>query len=517
MKSLFALPCLLLLAACGPRNPQAPDSGEEPETRSVVAPEMEAVAARLDTGGVVFSVTNGHYEWETIQPFFQYIDSMMEMMRMADEDGEIPPQVYDLVDNLPSTLGLDQLAARGASTVQLSENRYRSRSVIQTLPDADGLLWRLQGDPVDFADEIRRLPDTTVFMGRFAMNGPELFRILKSYLLQFPRLASPFTRAEARLQAKGVPLRRLLASLKQGGIVALSFNPEFEWILPGTNGAKIPEVGLMMVLSDVDGAITDWLVRELKAESPLPMVDLKVEGVPVRSIGIPAPVSTAVALQLAQVDGRLLIATSPLLMEKLLQPIDASSEPPLLAALEGIEKTRAIQGWVARPDLGETVQRLTRDIAVNATRGEDAEMVKTMMENHISPVFPMPYAVLSQQDGDMRVTTLLHDRPMNPQLNGATMLTAPALVGMLAAIALPSFQKARTAARENACVNNLRQLDAAKDQWAIEEGKRTGDEVTFDNVSEFLRGVPVCPQGGQYTLNTVGEDPVCTVPGHELP
>jgi prepilin-type N-terminal cleavage/methylation domain-containing protein len=43
-----------------------------------------------------------------------------------------------------------------------------------------------------------------------------------------------------------------------------------------------------------------------------------------------------------------------------------------------------------------------------------------------------------------------------------------AIIGLLAAIAIPNFIKARTTAQTNACINNLRQIDSAAQQWALE-------------------------------------------------
>jgi hypothetical protein len=75
------------------------------------------------------------------------------------------------------------------------------------------------------------------------------------------------------------------------------------------------------------------------------------------------------------------------------------------------------------------------------------------------------------------------------------------------------------AAQRNACINNLRQIDAAKQQWALENGK--GDDVVpvAQDLLPYLRGgvFPVCPGGGTYTINAVGVPPTCSVPGHVLP
>src|SRR5690606_24812073 len=89
----------------------------------------------------------------------------------------------------------------------------------------------------------------------------------------------------------------------------------------------------------------------------------------------------------------------------------------------------------------------------------------------------------------------------------------PATAGLLAATAIPRFQQARTVASGNACINNLRILEAAKDQWAIEENKSTGAVVTNEDISTYLKYKPVCPEGGAYTLGPIGTDTVCSVHG----
>ena len=94
-----------------------------------------------------------------------------------------------------------------------------------------------------------------------------------------------------------------------------------------------------------------------------------------------------------------------------------------------------------------------------------------------------------------------------------------ALIGMLAAIAIPNFVKARSTAQMNACINNLRQIDGAKQQWALEKKKEITDTPTRSEVAAYLKDgqLPICPAGGTYTINAVGKDPACSIPNHRLP
>jgi prepilin-type N-terminal cleavage/methylation domain-containing protein len=92
-----------------------------------------------------------------------------------------------------------------------------------------------------------------------------------------------------------------------------------------------------------------------------------------------------------------------------------------------------------------------------------------------------------------------------------------AIIGLLAAIAIPNFVKARTNAQKNACIKNLQQIDGAKEQWALEKklSERTAAVVT--EVDEYIKGgAPTCPAGGTYTYGALNTNPSCTIAGHAL-
>jgi len=96
-----------------------------------------------------------------------------------------------------------------------------------------------------------------------------------------------------------------------------------------------------------------------------------------------------------------------------------------------------------------------------------------------------------------------------------------AIIGLLAAIAIPNFVKARATAQKNACIANLRQLDGAKEQWALETKKTNGDTTDTTAVNAYLKNslAPECPGNGTYTYGNVGVSPVCSLgstAGHTL-
>ena len=93
-----------------------------------------------------------------------------------------------------------------------------------------------------------------------------------------------------------------------------------------------------------------------------------------------------------------------------------------------------------------------------------------------------------------------------------------AIIGLLAAIAIPNFVRARQTAQQNACINNLRQIDGAKEQYALENNLGATATVTSGNVATYVKGgFPSCPASGAYTVNALGTNPSCDQTGHVLP
>ena len=114
-----------------------------------------------------------------------------------------------------------------------------------------------------------------------------------------------------------------------------------------------------------------------------------------------------------------------------------------------------------------------------------------------------------------------------------------AIIGLLAAIAIPSFMRARLTSQQNACINNLRQIEAAKDQYALEQGLTNGATVTFANIGPtaagggYLKVWPVCPVSSnansitgtqnlsenEYDINVIGQNAKCRIvpDKHALP
>jgi len=94
-----------------------------------------------------------------------------------------------------------------------------------------------------------------------------------------------------------------------------------------------------------------------------------------------------------------------------------------------------------------------------------------------------------------------------------------AVIALLAVMAIPAFARSRAHSAQELCISNLRHIDEAKAQWAMENlkglGIRPRDEDLF-GPTLYIRTKPECPAGGRYNLGKLKDPPTCTIPGHRL-
>ena len=92
-----------------------------------------------------------------------------------------------------------------------------------------------------------------------------------------------------------------------------------------------------------------------------------------------------------------------------------------------------------------------------------------------------------------------------------------AIIGVLAAIAVPSFTKSIATAQKRACGLNRRNIDGAKLQWAVEHQQPPTATPSDDDLfgdDAYIEHKPDCPAHGTYSLNAVNEKCTCSFGKH---
>jgi prepilin-type N-terminal cleavage/methylation domain-containing protein len=122
------------------------------------------------------------------------------------------------------------------------------------------------------------------------------------------------------------------------------------------------------------------------------------------------------------------------------------------------------------------------------------------------------------------MNTLLRNRLANRRRSAFTLveiMIVVLIIGILLAIAVPNFVRARETSRGKACIANLKQIDSAKEQYAMDNKLPTGDtSVAADTLGTgsllvgsalYIKNTPVCPSNGAYTVGNIGATPVCSI------
>jgi prepilin-type N-terminal cleavage/methylation domain-containing protein len=88
------------------------------------------------------------------------------------------------------------------------------------------------------------------------------------------------------------------------------------------------------------------------------------------------------------------------------------------------------------------------------------------------------------------------------------------IIGILLAIAVPNFIRARESSRAKSCQSNLKQIDSAKEQYAMDKKLNKDDSVELTDLvgtDGYIKSTPSCPSGGDYTPNGISVNPECSI------
>lgn len=516
----------VFVAGCGkesaPPKPTSPPPATSTPTPSAVRTSYNEVAAQLDPGGN-FYLYLGTAQWlEGLSAKIEKWRSVFTTMPDATAaDTANINKTFDLVTRFIKDSGVEEVTGLGLSSVEVEKGVFHNKALLHHYPGkGDGFLWKLGGQKPHALTGLDYLPTNTALAGFFDLDVPLVWKVVQDEVGKsgFAEVDNFLRKFPAEFE-KNSQLKwdALLQSLGGEFGFALTLNESNTIPIPLPGGAAIiPQPGLLIALRVNDATLFDRIDKELKKNEQV----IKVEQAGFKMLTMPLPLPFVGELRpsVADTGGWLFIATSDALINEALA-IHAGKVPGLKSTAEfkHLAKNIPEQGnsfSFMSERFGQALSGVQKSL-MNQSTGKKAGVDQKWLESLFSygqPAFAYTVGV-NTDSGCLTVGN-------GSQSHAAVALVPLAVVpGLLAAIAIPNFVKARDTSQHNACINNLRQLDAAKNQFSLEKGKKDGDACTAADLSLYLyRGkVPACPKGGIYTIGPIGEAPKCSIPGHELP
>lgn len=523
---------LLLNTGCRPDSPEADSDEDRPESpaadtnnaTAIVPAEPTSfaqVTAHLDPGGSLYGFL-GVDQWTANLSgrVESWRDVVLSGEDFSDADRANIDKGFDLAGEVIRSSGLEGITGVGVSGIALEKGFYQTKTFLHRAEGAPAVGgWNLLGGPAHDQPEINWLPADTVLAHFSDLNVPGVWHGLKNLAEEsgIPEVQESFAQAgEAIAMATGIPADELFASLKgrHGIIVTVDESRRVRLPLPDGSGTfEMGAPGLLVCLAMNNDRVFQQV--ETMLESNPDLIRDERDGAQLRSMELAVRFPVPVMPTLISMDGYLVIASTDTLAHAFLDTMTGIK--PGLGA--GDEFKRLTDGLSLE---GNSFTFVSEKVGGLVTRFQVMAMESTAEDD------PLPRAILERIYGMQANTSSfslgkhLDDGWLFLTRSGVhptriALMPAVAVGGVMAAIAVPNFVKARETAQRNACINNLRQIDGAREQYWLENN--TKEVPTLDALSGpdgAIRTYPICPAGGTYDVGSSDETPSCSVPGHEL-
>jgi hypothetical protein len=523
---LLCLPALVLAGAlatlnygCG-KNPASSAGGNAPggPLVPVVKTSFTEVTSQLDPGGN-FYLYLGTAQWldGLSAKVGAWRQAFAAMPGLKPEDAANVNKAFDLATRLIKDSGIEDVSGVGMSSVEIEKGMFRNKALLHHYPGkGNGFLWQLAGKEPHALTGLDFLPTETALAVFSDMDLPVLWTVAKKEIAQsdLPQTQAWMEKLPFQFEQKTkVKWDAFLNSLGGEFGFVITLDPSNNIPVPLPSGAlEIPAPGLLLAVKVNDDTIFNRIDEQLKANPQVISVDKS--GLKMRTVPVPLPFIGELRPSAASSGGYLFISTSDALIDDALA-VKSGQKSGLKTTDEFKHLSQGLPDhgnqfcFMSRRFAETLVQVQQQAVASSArTQPQMAQWMQSFYRNR--PAFA--YSVgINTSDGCLTIGN------GSQSYASAVLLPAAAMTGMMAAIAIPNFVKARATSQENACINNLRQIDAAKNEWALEKGKSASDIPTREDLLPYLRSWPVCPAGGTYTIGPVGEQPTCSIPGHRLP
>jgi type IV pilus assembly protein PilA len=368
-----------------------------------------------------------------------------------------------------SILGFNDIKAAGVSSVPAATGGFRNRAFFYMPAGRHGLFAGLGGPPAPFS-YVKLAPADADIYGEGEVDLPAVYAALRAVVGKVAGDAT-VNQLETALKEAGKPAGfsayDLIQSFKGRSVTILRLDPEHTMTIPAPTPFVIPSLSLLIRIDGIGGALQGALAK-------LPVLEHTQEGA-VHFYTLKAQLPVEGLRPVLAVDGTALYlaTTREFLIECQQRKAGLDQNPAFQRALAEVGREGNSLGYMSP----RFMARLRQLGQLNPQAAPQVKQIFDMMANSL-PVLERPIVAVRINEADGILVRSVSYRSLKQDV-AVLAFYNPVTVGLLAAMAIPAFQKVRQASQEKAITNNLRQLGAAADQYYLENGV---DSTTYDKL-----------------------------------
>ena len=391
----------------------------------------------------------------------------------------------------------------------VGDDLMRQISFLEFAPaDANKPMWHfMAGDP-KMLSGMEYVPADAVLAVDNSMDAPKIWTVIKAAASEFlnkkeaQQFATQMATAEVVLSTN---INAITASLDSELFVSLQFSETNTVQVPiNARSISIPEPSLLLGLKTKTPLLGNILASKWR-NMGLPFQESIRGEYKVLTLQIPSVFPIQFSPSMVQTKEWLLIATTK---ETLQHALNAKANKSGMVTTELYKKLL--------PELPVKVSSI-QFISPRLMRTYFDVMVQASDNFDIIDSLLVAYKKTLSGGYSVKMPNGIYSKSYNNETGAKpSELIVTAYVGLFAAIGIPSFEKARKNVKANACINNLRIIEAAKQQWQLSNEKGENETPEEKDLTPYFTGGKMlkCPAGGVYTINPNNQHPSCSIHGH---